>query len=189
MKKYLLTGGMIVLFAIHLIYQRIGSNSNTTNNNGLASLNTPVQDSTLSNNSGSTSAGSTPPIDPATSSTPATTPPPTKIPPKPTSTPPPVITPKGAYKDGSYTGIAADAYYGYVQVRAIISGGKLTDVQFLQYPNDQDNSIQINMRALPILKAEAITAQSANVALVSRATDSSMAFQQSLASALAQAKN
>ncbi len=28
------------------------------------------------------------------------------------------------YKDGSYTGSVADAYYGYIQVRAIISGGK-----------------------------------------------------------------
>jgi uncharacterized protein with FMN-binding domain len=93
----------------------------------------------------------------------------------------------GAYKDGSYTGTAADASYGMIQVKAIISGGKLTDVQFLQYPNDRNQSIMINNAAMPLLKQEAIQAQSATVDIVSHATDSSMAFQQSLASALSQA--
>ena len=56
------------------------------------------------------------------------------------------------YKDGQYDGRIADAYYGNVQVRAIIQGGKLTDVQFLSYPNDRNQSIEINSYALPILK-------------------------------------
>ncbi|HEX3096025.1 MAG TPA: hypothetical protein VHQ20_02810, partial [Patescibacteria group bacterium] len=38
----------------------------------------------------------------------------------------------GKYKDGTYTGSVADAYYGNIQVKAIISGGKITDVIFLQ---------------------------------------------------------
>lgn len=93
-----------------------------------------------------------------------------------------------SYKDGTYTGTAADAFYGTIQVQATIQNGKLTDVQFLQYPNDRDDSVRINQAAMPQLKQEAIQAQSANVDIVSGATDSSQAFMQSLASALSQAK-
>lgn len=96
---------------------------------------------------------------------------------------------KGMYANGTYTGSVANAYYGYIQVQAIIKNGKLADVQFLQYPSDRSRSVSINTRAMPILKSEAISAQSANVDIVSGATDSSMAFQQSLDSALSQAIN
>ncbi len=94
----------------------------------------------------------------------------------------------GLYKDGSYTGTAADAFYGTIQVKAVVSGGQLTDVQFLQYPNTPGHSSEVSNFALPQLKQEAIAAQSANVNIVSGATQDSQAFQQSLASALAQAK-
>lgn len=93
-----------------------------------------------------------------------------------------------SYKNGSYTGNASDAYYGTVQVKAIISGGKLTDVQFLNYPRDRNYSAQINSQATPYLKSEAIQAQTANVDIVSGATLTSEAFIQSLQSALTQAK-
>lgn len=106
---------------------------------------------------------------------------------QPTATPIPVVA--SGYKDGSYTGTAADAFYGYIQVKATISGGKLTDVVFLQYPNDRDRSVFINQQAMPYLKQEAIAAQSASVNIVSGATDSSQAFIQSLSSALSQAKS
>jgi uncharacterized protein with FMN-binding domain len=92
------------------------------------------------------------------------------------------------YKDGSFTGSVADAYYGNIQVRVIIQNGKITDVQFLQYPNDRDRSIRINTFAMPLLKQEAIQAQNAQVDIVSGATDSSQAFIESLSSALSSAK-
>ena len=92
------------------------------------------------------------------------------------------------YKDGTYTGATADAFYGTIQVKATIQNGKIADVQFLQYPNDRMRSIAINTVAMPNLKQEAIQAQSANVNVVSGATDSSNAFKQSLADALNQAK-
>jgi len=95
--------------------------------------------------------------------------------------------PAGQYADGSYTGDPADAYYGTIQVRAIIQNGALSDVQFLQHPNDRSTSVRINNYAMPILKQEAISAQNANVDIVSGATDTSYAFTQSLASALNQA--
>lgn len=94
---------------------------------------------------------------------------------------------QGKFKDGEYVGPASDAYYGYVQVKAVISGGKLADVVFLQYPNDRSTSRYINEQATPYLRSEAISAQSANVNIISGATDTSLAFRQSLASALAQA--
>jgi uncharacterized protein with FMN-binding domain len=99
----------------------------------------------------------------------------------------PAVTSSTQYKDGSYTGSAADALYGNIQVQAVVQGGKLTDVVFLQYPNDRSTSREINNQAMPMLKQEAISAQSAQVDGVSGATDSSQAFVQSLGSALQQA--
>lgn len=92
------------------------------------------------------------------------------------------------YKDGSFTGSIADAFYGNIQVKAVITGGKITDVVFLQYPNDRRTSVEINTQAMPLLKSEAIFAQSGNVDIVSGATDSSNAFRQSLQSALSLAQ-
>ena len=62
-------------------------------------------------------------------------------------------------------------------------------MQFAQYPNDRDESVQINQAAMPQLKQEAIQAQSSNVDVISGATQTSQAFVQSLASALSQAKS
>jgi uncharacterized protein with FMN-binding domain len=92
------------------------------------------------------------------------------------------------YKDGTYTGSATDAYYGAIQVKATIQNGRLSDVIFLQYPHDQQESTEINEAAMPNLKQEAIQVQNANVDLVSGATQTSQAFKQSLAAALSQAK-
>ena len=91
------------------------------------------------------------------------------------------------YKDGSYTGSVDDAQWGYVQVQAVIQSGKITSVKFLQYPNDRERSVYINGIADPELISEAIQAQSAQVDVITGATDSSLAFMQSLSDALSQA--
>ncbi len=91
------------------------------------------------------------------------------------------------YKDGEFTGDVADAYFGKVQVKAVILGGKLTDVQFLDYPKDQKHSLEISQNSMPILKSEAIQSQSANVDIISGATQTAEAFKISLASALVKA--
>ncbi len=106
------------------------------------------------------------------------------------ATPPPVIKPKptSGWNDGVYTGDSVDAYYGNVQVRATISGGRLTDVIFLDYPQDRSTSLRKSQNAMPILKSEAISSQKSNVNSVSGATYTSEAFNQSLAYALSQAK-
>lgn len=127
----------------------------------------------------STPSGGTPP--PTVGNTPA----PTTVENTPTPTSPKSTS---LYKDGSYTGSVADAHWGNIQVKAIIQNGKITDVQFLQYPNERDRSVEINNYADPQLTSEAIQAQSAQVDIVTGATDTSEAFIQSLSDALSQAK-
>jgi uncharacterized protein with FMN-binding domain len=101
----------------------------------------------------------------------------------------PSPTPTGLYRDGTYTGPEVDAYYGLVQVQAIVQGGKILDVQFLEYPRDRRTSQRINSQAMPWLQQEAIQAQSANVDIISGATLTSEAFAQSLQAALQAARN
>ena len=108
----------------------------------------------------------------------------------PGTTPTPGATsPSGStYKNGTYTGNVADAQWGVVQIQVVIQNGKITSVQFLQYPNERNRSVQINSYADPILINEAIQAQSTKVDIVSGATDTSNAFIQSLSNALSQAQ-
>lgn len=120
---------------------------------------------------------------PTSSSTPTPTPVQTPV-----ATLVPAPKPKGQYTDGTYTGSVVDAYYGMVQVQAVIQNGRLVTVNFLQYPSDRRTSQQINGQAMPYLKSEAIAAQSANVSGVSGASYTSAAFIESLGNALAQAK-
>ncbi|TSA44228.1 FMN-binding protein [bacterium] len=103
--------------------------------------------------------------------------------------PAPAPKPVGSgYKDGVYTGSVADAFYGLVQVKATIANGSISDVAFLSYPNDQENSRYINSQAMPLLTQEAIAAQTAHVDIISGATETSLAFRESLGVALAAAK-
>jgi len=95
----------------------------------------------------------------------------------------------GSYKNGTYIGLTEDAYYGNVQVKVIILSGKIINVVFLQHPNDNPTSRYINQQVMPILSQEVIQAQSASVHAISGASDTSQAFEQSLVSALQQAKN
>lgn len=99
------------------------------------------------------------------------------------------LTNNSNYKDGTYTGTVADAFYGNLQIQAVIKRGQLVDVIFLQYPNDRRNSIEINTAAMPLLKQETIQAQSSSVDIISGATQTSEAFRLTLQSALDQAKS
>jgi uncharacterized protein with FMN-binding domain len=93
----------------------------------------------------------------------------------------------GALRDGEYIGDSVDAFYGYVQVKAVIRGGKISDVQFLSYPSDRNRSVAINSQAMPLLTSEAISSQTAQVDVVTGATATSQAFVRSLSTALAKA--
>lgn len=92
--------------------------------------------------------------------------------------------PAPAHADGTFVGSVENAYYGLVQVQAQVAQGKLVSIKVLRYPSDRRTSVYINSRALPLLKREAITAQSANVDIVSGATLTSRAFARSLDVAL-----
>ncbi len=92
------------------------------------------------------------------------------------------------YKDGSYTGdVGSASQYGDIQVKVIISGGKITDIQYLQFPTGGGHTAEVTAVAMPTLKQEAIKAQSANIDIISGATQDTEGFIQSLQSALDQA--
>lgn len=124
---------------------------------------------------------------PAATHVPTAPPPPTRAPVVVAPSPKPVT--NSGYQDGSYKGPEVDAFYGYVQVQAVIQNGKIADVQFLDYPRDRRTSQRINSVAVPYLQQEALQVQSARVDIISGATLTSEAFIQSLQSALANAKN
>lgn len=93
-----------------------------------------------------------------------------------------------SYKDGTYQGAATDTPYGTVQVAAVINGGKITDIKFLQMPFDQPHSQMVTSFSEPLLKQTAIAHQNAaSIDFVSGATSTSYGFQQSLQAALDQA--
>jgi len=85
---------------------------------------------------------------------------------------------------GTFTGSQVPTRYGPVEVQAVVSGGKLTDVKVLEVPDDGSYEDQIVSIALPELKSEALSAQSANIDIVSGATFTSEGYAQSLQAAL-----
>jgi uncharacterized protein with FMN-binding domain len=103
----------------------------------------------------------------------------------------------------SFTGSASQAdRWGDIQVKIVVRKTtttvlktkkktvtrKLTKVTVPVFPNHTDRSIYINDRALPILVQEALQAQGSSVNMISGATDTSIAYQSSLQSAILQAK-
>ena len=90
----------------------------------------------------------------------------------------------GPWKDGTYTGSVNTNQYGSVQVDAVVVAGKISSIDFLQMPSDRAHSAELSSYAEPQLLQEAISAQNANVNIVSGATLTSESFQQSLQSAL-----
>jgi uncharacterized protein with FMN-binding domain len=92
--------------------------------------------------------------------------------------------PPGRY---TVTGDTVDTPFGPVQVRISIADSRVVDVTELQAPNSHGLSRQINQYAGPMLRQQALDAQSANIDGVSGATYTSEAYAQSLQSALASA--
>ena len=88
---------------------------------------------------------------------------------------------------GTVTGQTVQTRWGPVQVQLAVAGGKVTAVTVLQQPTGNGKDVQINGRALPVLKQETITAQSAQIDTVSGATVTSDGYITSLQSALDQA--
>jgi uncharacterized protein with FMN-binding domain len=84
----------------------------------------------------------------------------------------------------TYTGSVASTRWGDVQVSITVAGGKITNVAVPVYPTGNGRDQEINAYALPILRQETLTAQSATIDSVSGATVTSDGYLQSLQSAL-----
>lgn len=95
--------------------------------------------------------------------------------------------PAGSFKDGTYTGNSEDTPYGTVQIAVVVSGGRITDINFLQMPDDRGHTQEVTAFAAPLLKQETIQKQSAHIDFVSGATSTSDGYEQSLQAALNQA--
>jgi uncharacterized protein with FMN-binding domain len=87
----------------------------------------------------------------------------------------------------TYTGDAASTRWGPVQVQLTVTGGAVTAVEVVEYPDGNGKDRQINARALPVLVSETLDAQSADIDMVSGATVTSEGYLESLQSALDQA--
>jgi uncharacterized protein with FMN-binding domain len=102
-------------------------------------------------------------------------------------TPPPSTAPPTTAAPTSrraFVGSAVYTQFGDVQVRAVLQGHRLVDVQALQLPFDHQRSKYISDRAGPWLRDEALQAQSARIQTISGATYTSIAYKSSLQSAL-----
>ncbi|MFI7502198.1 FMN-binding protein [Streptomyces sp. NPDC049687] len=82
------------------------------------------------------------------------------------------------------TGESVQTRWGPVQVRITVADGRITDVTAVTYPQENPRDQQINAYAIPRLRSEALTAQSADIDTVSGATYTSDGYRQSLQSAL-----
>lgn len=82
------------------------------------------------------------------------------------------------------TGSVASTQYGPMQVAVTVAGKRITKVTVLQQTSDGAESSQIDAMAIPQLKSETLTAQSAHIDAVSGATYTSSGYKQSLQSAL-----
>ena len=90
----------------------------------------------------------------------------------------------GSTASGTYKGTAVQTRFGPVQVQITVANGKITDVTALQLTNTDGKSIQISNRAAPLLRSEALAAQSASIKTISGATVTSNAYLTSLQAAI-----
>jgi uncharacterized protein with FMN-binding domain len=78
--------------------------------------------------------------------------------------------------------------YGVVQVEVVVRGGRIVSIKNLALPFDRSRSQEISQVAGPLLREEALRAQSAGIDVVSGATFTSDGYAQSLQSALDRAR-
>lgn len=98
----------------------------------------------------------------------------------------PAATAEDGSDSGTYTGDVVDTRFGPVQVEIVVADGVITSADAIQFPTGHESD-QINAYAVPILNAETLDAQSADLSLISGATYTSRAYATSLQSALDQA--
>ena len=87
--------------------------------------------------------------------------------------------------NGTFTGPSVNVNYGNVQVKITVVNGRITDAVAVKAPSGK-NDRWTNM-AVPVLKAQTLVAQSANIQGASGASYTSYGWTTSLQGALAQA--
>lgn len=87
----------------------------------------------------------------------------------------------------TYSGDAIMTRYGNVQVQITVKDGKITAADVLQVPMSDRHDEMINSMAVPVYNQEAVSAQSAQIDVVSGATYTWQGYTQSLQSAIDQA--
>ena len=92
--------------------------------------------------------------------------------------------PSSSAKTLTVNGTVARTRWGPVQVQVQIKDNEITDVRVLQRPAGSDRDDEINGYALPQLRAEVLSAQSADIDAVSGATVTSGGYVRSLQAAL-----
>ena len=112
---------------------------------------------------------------------------PSGAPPSGSGSPTPTPT-AGGLKNGTFTGQDFPNFDGDVQVKLVVSGGRITDIIALQYPTDRPQSAYISSVAVPLLHDEVLKAQSAQIDVISGATFTSDSYAQSVQSALGLAR-
>jgi uncharacterized protein with FMN-binding domain len=98
-----------------------------------------------------------------------------------------VVHPKTTGKTGSFLGQVAQTQFGPVQVKVIVSHGRITKVVTPIYPTGTFRDREINSQAIPMLEREVIQVQSSNIQGIGGASYTSQGFYTSLVSALAKA--
>lgn len=192
--------GTVIGLAATLGYVPASQSFETTEGlGGLGGLGAPtnaaVSDPTTSASAAaSESASAIPTYDPNPTPTPVNTKPGNGPKPKATKTPKPGPSsstptvepiPTTGPVNGDFTGAVARAgIYGTVQVQIRVVNGVITDIGTLSYPDKEAESQQLSASSIPVLRSEALSAQSANISSVSGATYTSSAYKASLQAAI-----
>ena len=90
-------------------------------------------------------------------------------------------------EDGDYTSDRVQFEWGDLRVRIVVTGGKITTVQIMSYPDHRSQSLYLIQLADPFLTREVIKTQQSNVHTVSTATNTSLAFREAVAGAIVKA--
>ena len=123
----------------------------------------------------------------STSSPASTSPSPSTLSASPSSSSPSASSSSSAAAATTYDGSVASTRWGPVQVQISVTAGKIIQVTVLQQPSGNPKDAAINDYALPVLVQDTLSAQSADIDMVSGATVTSDGYRQSLQAALDEA--
>lgn len=167
MKKYFAIFAAVALLGMLAIYFPSKKTVSSTTTTTQAASATPNSSTTNQSNNTATSSSTTPAASSNTSASSSST-----------------SSNSGTYKNGTYTGSSVSTRFGTVKVAITVSGGEITNVDFLSLPSEDMRSSMISSQASPLLESQTLSAQSANIDGVSGATYTSQGYVESLQAAI-----